>query len=384
MLHAHPVVLLSWAALLTAAVQKLRPTHPFFSVVVLTWQRTEFLERAVASVLAQSVARADYEILVVRGYHDPALDARLLAQGVRLLPSFSAAQGPALAAAVLAAQGEVVVFLDDDDEFAPGKLAALRSLYDADPSLVLVRNGNVSIDRDGRPAPEWAPCFWPASPADAPEERRTPREKALGRTLPMHNLSTISARRSALLPSVGAWPAIPAGADATVFLSGLAAPGTVRAVPEPWTRRRIHPSTSLENFSDRGMGPPASLDRLRRLRHSHAHQTAMVEGTPAETAARWIEAIHRFEAALSAPEFPDPSPREWWTLLRGIVRERQPFRIPMLPFAAARRIAPRWVIAAWWRFAGRWDRGEHTPADYARLFPRPGLAPSRPSPRAPH
>ena len=385
MVHAHGLALASVVALLaTYAPLRLRTETPFFSVVVLTWQRTEFLDAAIRSVLAQSVGRAEYEIVVVRGFASPSWDAFLSGVGARILPSPSSSQGAALAAAMLAARGEVVVFLDDDDEMEPGRLAYLRDLYERDPGLAFVRNSNRSIDGAGRPLAEWPSCTWPANPGTGVHEVRDPVEKATGPTLPMHNLSSMSVRRSAVLPFVGDWVEIPSGVDATVYLSALASPGAVRSDPTVLTRRRIHASASLENFSSHGIGPPPNLDRLRRLRRSHGQQRAMVRGTPAERSARWIEVVHRFEAALTATEFPDPGPSDWIEMMRGIVRERQPFRLPALAFAALRRWAPAWAIQAWWRYSADHERTGHPATDYASLFSGPSASPSRPSPRAPH
>ena len=385
MVHAHGLALASVVAAIAAySPLRLRPDGPFFSVIVLTWQRTEFLESAIQSVLAQSVARADYEIVVVRGFAHPGLDAYLAGIGARIVPSPSSSQGAALAAAVVAANGEVLVFLDDDDEMEPGRLAHVRALYEADPELALVRNANRSIDVAGRPLADWPSCTWPANAAATVQEQRDVAAKAAGPSLPMHNLSSLSARRSLLLPYVGAWTTIPSGADATVYLSALASPGAVRSDPAVLTRRRIHASTSLENYSSRGMGPPSTLERLRRLRRSHARQREMVRGTPAERSARWIEAVHRFEAALTSTEFPDPTVAEWIDMVRGIVRERQPFRLPTLAFAAVRRVAPRWAIRAWWLYSADHERWGHPSADYGALFSGPSASPSRPSPRAPH
>lgn len=360
------------------------PGSPYFSVVVSTWQRREFLETAVRSVLAQTVPRSDFEVLVVKGFSDPELEARLARSGVQLLRTPSASIGITLTIAFAACHGTVVTFLDDDDEFEPGKLAYLRRAFETEPELAALRNGNRCIDARGRRLPEWPDCSWPSLPRHDVAELRTAHEKRHRPSLPMHNLSSISVRRSAVEPFFGAWPEIEGASDSMVLLSALGSPGVVRADPVPLTRRRIHASVSMDSYSAGGLGPPSDLERMRRLRRAHARQVEMVRGTPAEPTARWLEVIHRFEAAMAAPELPPPSAADYAVLLRGIVRERQPFRLWTLGFALARRVFPRRSVDAWWAFSRRSVARTIPSIDYGSLFSHGTGQPSRTNPRTHH
>ena len=352
------------------------PGRPFFSVIVTTWQRRAFLEPAVRSVLGQSVPRSDVQVIVAKGWTEETLDAWLAQCGVETVLTSSPDQGPALAAAMARARGEVVCFLDDDDEFEPDKLAVLRAEFAKDPALVLLRHRNRNIDVEGRALPEWPSCDWPALPCARVQERRTDEEKASGTTLPMHNLSTIAVRRAAVLPFVAAWTEVEAAADSLVFLSALAASGTARADPRVLSRRRIHASSSLENFSPAGAGPPPTLDRLQRLTRSHARQRAMVAGTAAQRSAEWVDLILRFDAAMTSRTFPDPRVSDYLAMLRGIARERQPFRLWVLGFALARRFSPDLAIEGWWRFCHLRHRALFPRVSYPSLFARTPASPA--------
>lgn len=107
---------------------------PAFSVVVPTFNRPRLLSRAIRSVLAQS--ERDWELLVVNdGDGDIAAEVaqagagdarvRTLATGGRRGAAFGRNAG------IAAARGDVVCFLDDDDEYLPGYLAAIGTAFAA-------------------------------------------------------------------------------------------------------------------------------------------------------------------------------------------------------------------------------------------------------------
>ena len=111
---------------------------PRISVVIPTRNRAELLPRAVGSVLAQTWT--DFELLIVDDHstdETPAVTARFADGRIR---SFrherNSGQSKALNTGIEHARGEYVAFLDDDDEWLPGKLAAQVALLDAAPPAV--------------------------------------------------------------------------------------------------------------------------------------------------------------------------------------------------------------------------------------------------------
>lgn len=97
---------------------------PLVSVVIATKNRPALLERAVKSVLLQSVA--DLEIIVVLDRDEPETMAMLGAlrdERVRMyFNAEPAGPGAARNAGAGQARGEWIAFLDDDDEWLPTKL----------------------------------------------------------------------------------------------------------------------------------------------------------------------------------------------------------------------------------------------------------------------
>lgn len=101
------------------------------SVVIPTFRRPDALLRAARSVLAQTDVRASIELVIVD--NDPAGSAAHAIQAagaeavlpVRGVHEPRAGVANARNAGWAAAQGGIIVFLDDDEEAAPGWLAAI-------------------------------------------------------------------------------------------------------------------------------------------------------------------------------------------------------------------------------------------------------------------
>lgn len=111
---------------------------PAVSVVVNNYNYARFVPRAVASALAQ--AGVDAEVIVVddgssdrsREILDEFRDrAEIVFQDNR-------GQAAAINAGVRASRGEIICFLDADDWWAPGKLAAVVAAFRADAGASLV------------------------------------------------------------------------------------------------------------------------------------------------------------------------------------------------------------------------------------------------------
>lgn len=119
-------------------------SRPGISVIIPVYNRQESLARAVRSVLAE-IGPGDEVVVVDDASSPPAvLDEAMQADGRVKLLRKAENGGPASArnAGVAAATKEIVAFLDSDDEWLPGKLAAqLDVLAKAGPGMVAVACG---------------------------------------------------------------------------------------------------------------------------------------------------------------------------------------------------------------------------------------------------
>ena len=108
---------------------------PAVSVVIPTHDRPDLLLRAVASVLAQTVT--DLEVVVVDD--GSARPVEVHDDRVTVLRHDTALGAPAARnTGVAASTGDVVAFLDDDDQWLPTKLARQLAVLEARDDVVLV------------------------------------------------------------------------------------------------------------------------------------------------------------------------------------------------------------------------------------------------------
>lgn len=119
------------------------------SVIIPTYNRSEYLQEAISSVLNQTYR--DFEIIivddgssdntakVVRKIHDPRL---------RYLFQANAGRSHARNRGMDIAQGKYIAFLDDDDLFLPDKLINQVTFLEAHPGVDLVASGAEIIDKD--------------------------------------------------------------------------------------------------------------------------------------------------------------------------------------------------------------------------------------------
>jgi glycosyltransferase involved in cell wall biosynthesis len=119
--------------------------------VIIADLRKRFLKRAVESVLSQDLDRKLYEIVVVKRFEDEGLDAYLRSREVRVLKCDDERIGPKYYMGLLAAKGEIIAFLEDDDLWLPGKLSRVFSVFTSYNNVCFYHNSVIPVDRRMHP-----------------------------------------------------------------------------------------------------------------------------------------------------------------------------------------------------------------------------------------
>jgi glycosyltransferase involved in cell wall biosynthesis len=138
------------------------------SVVILAHGHERLLPAAMHSVIAQG--DPNLEVLVVE--HEPSDAVEELAGSdlgvpVRALLSGGTTPGAARNAGIAKASGSLLAFLDADDLWPRGRLAAARSALEADPGLDAVFGRlRTFADRDGGPIADPAEAIEVAGPPE--------------------------------------------------------------------------------------------------------------------------------------------------------------------------------------------------------------------------
>ena len=238
---------------------------PLVSVVVLGESRRPFFEEAIASVLSQDLPRPQFELLVVKGFREPALDDYLSHIGAISIFAPGTSVAVKIALAVEKARGPVLALLDDDDVFEPNKLRAIVDAFHEHPGLGYFRNGQKVIGADGRPIPTSA-LRGPSSPA----WRRVralliepgAKERGLERISvqrPDFNDSSLAIRRDLAEVAVPYLRQLGGRADTLLFFVSACADCSILLDPRPLTRYRVHE----ENLSlASGMSAEIRIQRL--------------------------------------------------------------------------------------------------------------------------
>src|SRR5436190_457298 len=101
------------------------------SVVIPTYNRAALVPRAVASAIANTVS-GDEIIVVDDGSTDGTREALApFAKKIRLLEGRHAGAGAARNLGIAEARGDLIAFLDSDDEWLRNKLMLQRALMEA-------------------------------------------------------------------------------------------------------------------------------------------------------------------------------------------------------------------------------------------------------------
>src|SRR3990172_6722546 len=113
----------------------------FFTVVIPTYNRAEFVVQAVSSVLAQTFI--DFEALVIDdGSTDKTrekIEEQFSAEKrVTYFRQENSERGAARNNGIRKARGQYITFLDSDDLLHPGHLASLKKAIDTHPSVRLL------------------------------------------------------------------------------------------------------------------------------------------------------------------------------------------------------------------------------------------------------
>lgn len=100
------------------------------SVIITAHNRKQYLERAIRSVLDQTLERKHFEIIVVKNYNDKSIDNLIEEHAIRtILAPRDSSVGYDLFHALEISQGEILAFLDDDDTYSSGKLETLLKIF---------------------------------------------------------------------------------------------------------------------------------------------------------------------------------------------------------------------------------------------------------------
>lgn len=123
----------------------MKKTQPFFSIVIITFNRTKYLKRAIESILKQSFR--GFEIIVVNngGNKEAGKIVKLFDFPIKYYKISKLNLGMARNFGLYKAQAEWTGYLDDDDEYLPNHLQVRYDIINKRSNLDLLYNGFKTI-----------------------------------------------------------------------------------------------------------------------------------------------------------------------------------------------------------------------------------------------
>lgn len=121
----------------------------FISVIIVAYDRKQFILKAIQSTLNQTLPREKYEIIVIKNYEDKNIDEFVFTNRIINIISDKKSLSGKLYEAINRASGEIILFLEDDDMFYKEKLETVLNKFENDKNLVYYHNSSVFEDDSG-------------------------------------------------------------------------------------------------------------------------------------------------------------------------------------------------------------------------------------------
>ena len=118
----------------------------YASVIIFDFNRPNFIKDAITSIKSSSPG-LDFEIIVIKSYIDLDIEKFLDEHSIVYIDLMEEMQqSDYIKAAVSAASGEIIIFMDDDDIFYPEKIGYVIDIFKTNKNLGYYHNNFDTID----------------------------------------------------------------------------------------------------------------------------------------------------------------------------------------------------------------------------------------------
>ncbi len=220
---------------------------PYISVVILAYERKEYIKRAVRSVIEQDLNDKSIEILVVKNFIDQALDLELKNLGCKIINSSTKELGGKIIEGFSNSNGQIVSLLEDDDFFYPGKLKAIEAEFKENPELVFFQHPTDVWDMEGKRLISSGSRKKPVI-CQAPVTIKTFRKYfSPPSRLGIYNNSSYCIRKDKFQNDLGPFKEMIRGCDDYLFLSTLSLDGYIKLGSQSLGARTLNLTNSSED-----------------------------------------------------------------------------------------------------------------------------------------
>ncbi|WP_185938519.1 glycosyltransferase [Geodermatophilus aquaeductus] len=259
------------------------------SVAIACHNAAAYVGDAIRSALAQSPAPAEV-VVCDDGSTDGSPEVlQSFGEAIRVVRhEVNRGEAAAKNTAVGATTSPWVALLDADDEFLPGRLAAVRDLLTREPDLDVVTTDALLV-HDGVELGRWYGAHYPFA---ADDQRRAVLERNFV-------FGNVVVRRDAFLASGGFDPAIAHATDWDLWIRMIHSGARVGCIPRPLARYRLHESSLSSDRAAMSASIAALLTRAAERLALTDDERSTVESTAAEH--ERIATRYRLKQALTRP-----------------------------------------------------------------------------------
>ena len=99
------------------------------TVIIVAHKRESYVLRAINSIIEQTVSDEHIEIILVKNFYNTKIDSRIESLGIKSIHTLEESLGAKISLGISKSKGDIVCFLEDDDEFFPQKIERILYLY---------------------------------------------------------------------------------------------------------------------------------------------------------------------------------------------------------------------------------------------------------------
>lgn len=123
----------------------------YSSIIIFDFKRTDFITKAV-DFLMKDISGTNSEIILLKSYNDTDIEKFLSNRNILYVDLLDKnKQSDYIKTACKVASGEILIFMDDDDIFYPGKIKYVSDIFKANKDLGYYHNNFDTIDEKGNP-----------------------------------------------------------------------------------------------------------------------------------------------------------------------------------------------------------------------------------------
>jgi glycosyltransferase involved in cell wall biosynthesis len=302
--------------------------EPTFSVIVAAYNAADTIGDAITSALEQSPPPLELIVGDDESTDDLAGALAPFGEAVRVVRIRHGGEGAAKNAAASTAVGDFIAFLDADDSFLPGRLAALGALARARPDADILTTDAYLVYRDRR----LGRCYGPGH-AFADVDQRT----AILRTNFILGLSAV--RRTRFLEVGGFDLGVAYTVDWELWMRLILSGSRAAFIDEPLAEYRLHASSMSARRADMSRGRLDSLARVERRGGLSVEELRVLEETRRAEEARLLrEELRSALAAGSARDARRAALRVLRAPRQSVRTRLKALASSLAPAPAARRI----------------------------------------------